>query len=222
MPSDSESNRKSSTFPGRWAMVAGVLLVFSAACVFGLWWIGTARPIRPATLSVRLTPPPKTAEDALTPISGAAGLVRAGGAYESFWVTYTVKRKYPAIDVIDEISSRLKKLGWRPLKDDWLNPGSPTSHVTGWTEFVDATPASAPQHVDQWRAQWENDDGEIVLYNFSYYSPTAGKPVRDPLGVTAGWYPATGRAEMQRFARTVRSKGWWRRWTDWLFDSLRF
>jgi hypothetical protein len=220
MSSDTDSNDKARSWPVRW--VAAAVLTLSAACAVGLWALQSARAVKHLPPAIRLTPPPKSVEDALAPVSGATGVIREGGAYESFFVSYTVKRAYPAKDVIDEIGSRLNKLGWRPLKDDWLNPGSPTSHVRGWSEYFDST-RGPPLHVDTWNAEWENDAGEIVLYSFDYSYPTSGTLVRDTLAVNAGWYPASGRAEMQHFARSARSKGsksWWRKWADWLRDLI--
>jgi hypothetical protein len=54
-------------------------------------------------------------------------------------IIYHLQSEYPADDALRTISVCLKNLGWEPLKEDWLNPGLPSSHVRGWTYFEDET-----------------------------------------------------------------------------------
>jgi hypothetical protein len=220
MSHDSEQPKNLKSRLTVWVLI-GVALV-SLICILGFWPTKAAKPIRTRWASVRQTPPPKSAEDALAPIQGATSLSRDGGAFESYWLSYVLKKKYPAADVTQEISTRLKKLGWRPLQEDWLNPGRRLPLVPQWFEFTEELPGTVPQHVDQWTAQWENDAGELIDYTFRYSYPKAGTPDRQTLSVFAGWYPADGKAEMQRFVPEARASDWKRWLPRWLPRWLRF
>jgi hypothetical protein len=69
-------------------------------------------------------------------------------------VLYQLNEKYPALPIIQTIQGRLEAAGWRPLVDNFLNPGSPTSLVRGWESHEDRTQGRATQ-VYQWVGQWE-------------------------------------------------------------------
>ncbi|MGD0215647.1 MAG: hypothetical protein ABSB87_20685 [Terriglobales bacterium] len=85
-------------------------------------------------------------------------------------IIYHVQSEYPADNVLSTISARLKKLGWEPLREDWLNPGLPSSHIRGWTYFEDETTKPATS-VRAWGAQWENGDHDILEYSLEYRCP---------------------------------------------------
>ncbi len=95
-------------------------------------------------------------------------------------VRYDLTEKYPAKHILEQISDKLTKQGWKPLQDDFQNPGHPSSHVTGWTYFTDAT-RKPEQAVRRWHAQWSNTDGDIINYDLEYRWPwlVTGKPI-DP------------------------------------------
>ena len=82
-------------------------------------------------------------------------------------VTYNLKVDYPATGVIQEITSKLAKEGYKPLKESFLNPGIPSSMERGWSEYTDAT-KDPKRTVHQWNTDWSNSDGEIVSYMISY------------------------------------------------------
>lgn len=109
-------------------------------------------------------------------------------------VTYTVSEAYPADSLLERIRAVLRS-GWTPLQTDWLNPGQPSSHVTGWTTFEDRT-RSPIKRVHQWLAQWQDAQGNVVWYALRYESKlpqgTAypGEPDNQHLRVTAVWEPA--------------------------------
>src|SRR5215471_14955089 len=48
-------------------------------------------------------------------------------------VVYTSESEYPGEDVLSFISAELRKQGWKPLPQDFLNPDIPSSHQRGWT-----------------------------------------------------------------------------------------
>jgi len=132
----------------------------------------------------------------LNPLNGAEKVRYDKGAYDSLHVAYGLKEKYPAQDVLGKIAERLKKLGWKPLKEDWLNPGTPSSHVSGWGEFVDGT-VEPERQEHQWLAQWKNRAGDVVVYCFTYSYPRKGKPDLQALWVNGSWFPASGVAKMR-------------------------
>ena len=85
----------------------------------------------------------------------------------SLQITYKIKADYPAASVIEGISNKLKQDNWHILKEDFLNPGSPSSHVSGWSSYENAT--KSPTQIDHlWKADWENKSGDIVTYAFLY------------------------------------------------------
>jgi hypothetical protein len=231
MSTGTEPSKNCKNRLGGWAAAVAKLLLLPALCASGLWathkWAIKPDPnlitwAEPSPPKIRLTPPPKSAEVALAPIQGAAGVSRAGGAYESFHVTYSLASDYPAANVINEISSRLATLGWRPLKEDWLNPGTPSSHVRGWREMTVDREGSGRVHLDNWLAQWENDAGDIVIYDFRFSYPIGGGADRRTMAVKGSWCPAAGRADMQEDARAIRVQEWNRRWGAWIPNWLRF
>ena len=85
-------------------------------------------------------------------------------------LTYSVDAPYPARSVLALISKQLSKQGWKGLKEDWLNPGLPTSLVRGWTYFSDDAGASKTS-VRAWQADWENSQHEILTYILQYRCP---------------------------------------------------
>ena len=86
-------------------------------------------------------------------------------------VVYRLNEEYPALPVIQTIQSRLERSGWHPLREDFLNPGLPSSLVRGWTSHEDRTQGRAAQ-VYQWMAQWEDDSKRIVWYDLTYDAVT--------------------------------------------------
>lgn len=100
---------------------------------------------------------------------------RATGVKQSVFqghdqIIYHVQVDYPADNVLDEITGRLKQLGWEPLKEDFLNPGLPTSQVRGWTYFVDSTKKPATS-VHSWDGEWQNSSHDILNYILTYECP---------------------------------------------------
>lgn len=85
----------------------------------------------------------------------------------SLQLTYKLKVDYPAAKVIEVISNKLKQDKWHILKEDFLNPGFSSSHVSGWSSYENAT--KSPTQIDHlWKADWENQSGDIVTYAFLY------------------------------------------------------
>lgn len=95
-------------------------------------------------------------------------------------VRYEMTEPYPAVTVLKEISDQLTKHGYKPLRNSYLNPGQPSSHVRGWTFFVDGT-HTPEEDVEQWLAQWENPRGNVVGYVLQYRSPRGGQANKSEL-----------------------------------------
>ena len=121
-------------------------------------------------------------------------------------VTYKVQTTYPADEVISFISMKLRRQGWRPLREDYLNPGLPTSHVRGWTEFRDMT-THPETDVHQWLAQWDNKAGDVAWYTLRYRYPEGKSPDLNTLLVSASYIPSKIAKAMKEDAeRSRRSK----------------
>jgi hypothetical protein len=100
---------------------------------------------------------------------------RATGVKQSVFqghdqIIYHVQVDYPADNVLDEINGRLKQPGWEPLKEDFLNPGLPTTQVRGWTYFVDSTKKPSTS-VHSWNGEWQNNSHDILNYILTYECP---------------------------------------------------
>jgi hypothetical protein len=101
-------------------------------------------------------------------------------------LTYRVSEKFPAKEVISTISKKLEEMGWIPLKTDFFNPELPSSHVTGWTKFIDAP---RKQVVHSWAADWKDSSENIVRYTMQYRYPEKGKPNLTDLEVITTYMP---------------------------------
>jgi len=125
----------------------------------------------------------------------AEALIVCPGAKQANWLkfegsdqlSYQIEVEYPASSIVSCISTQLREKGWRPLQEDFWNPGLPSSHVRGWTQSVDAT-VHPEATVDAWVAQWENEAGDIVWYSLTYKYPPGD---RYSLTVHAGFVPAS-------------------------------
>lgn len=104
-------------------------------------------------------------------------------------LSYKLIVDYPADKIIRAISENLESKGWDAMEEDYLNPGLPSSHVKGWTSFIDAT--KQPERcVHQWLAQWENKRHDIAWYAFRYEYPKDKSPDMKTLYVYSVFIPA--------------------------------
>lgn len=120
--------------------------------------------------------------------------------------SYHVSSKFPATPVIGWISDRLQKAGWEPLKYDFLNPDSPSSHVTGWTYFLDGRKRPAPC-VHQWLGDWKDASGNIVRYGFRYTQPGCSTFALTDLEVNAWYIPADVARQTQQHLEKWKKDG---------------
>jgi hypothetical protein len=126
--------------------------------------------------------------DALIVLKGAKGLFysRFHGTDQLF---YKINATYPANQEINGLYEKLEAKGWRPLKEDYLNPGLPSSHVRGWTDFIDGTKKPERQ-VHQWLAQWESMNKDILWCTLRYSYPEGKNADLDNLEVSLIFIPA--------------------------------
>lgn len=178
------------------AEFAAVTLSVSVVLVgLGVLWETRRRArVKPTPLpAVQVTPPTapgESAQEALITLDGAIDVGREPGDFGSHHLAYELAAEHPAEGVIQRVSSRLEALGWRELKDIWLNPGVRSSHVRGWSQHRDAG-ASSVRQVHRWDAQWTDEEGAVVNYTFTYSYPADGEPDLKSLQVEASWYPAS-------------------------------
>jgi hypothetical protein len=114
-------------------------------------------------------------------------------------LTYTIDSEYPGESIISFLSTELQKRAWKPLNEDFLNPGLPSSHVRGWTEFEDAT-RKPPGPVWAWMADWENKNHDITRYSLEYQESQNTTLGLKTLHVVALYIPADLAAKMKGLA----------------------
>lgn len=120
-------------------------------------------------------------------------------------VAYKINEAYPAKNTLKSIYAHLEKQGWKPLKEDFLNPGIPTSDVRGWTEFVDGT-STPDQWVRQWGTDWTNAKGDVVVVFLRYYSPIDNQQQMGMLEVHARYMSAELAKSMKKFVLKEQKK----------------
>jgi len=192
--------RDSSISYGAIAVVAGFLFVTLAVLAF-LWFSAgrtvNTTPTPSVADTIPTTEPDEATSKALIVFDGATQLRRDPGVYGSFHVAYALTEKHPASNAIQQISSRLKALGWTPIQGNWLNPGQPSSHVSGWIDYVDGT-TTPMRHVYRWDAQWRDKSGNIVDYGLTYSYLESGTPDLQSLWINGSWFPAASVKIMQK------------------------
>ena len=105
---------------------------------------------------------PKDYSDSLVVLPGARN-INYGKVNKTDQIWYTIKVDYPATAVISTLLKQLSDKGWSPLKEDYLNPGLPTSIVRGWTQFEDGT-KQPNDIVHSWSSDWQNTKGDVLMY----------------------------------------------------------
>jgi hypothetical protein len=115
-------------------------------------------------------------------------------------LTYKIAVPYPADTVLQFIAKELSEKGWRPLREDFLNPGLPSSHVRGWTQYADAT-REPHETVHQWLAQWQNEAQELVWLSIQYRYPESKPPQLKTAEVFLAFSPAAIAKRMKEDAK---------------------
>ena len=123
-------------------------------------------------------------------------------------LTYIVDTDYPAEPTISFISAELLKRHWEPLREDFLNPGLPSSQVRGWMQYEDAS-REPRTSVRTWACDWEDGAHNITRYDLKYRYPMTG--AHDPpdsrmLHVMALYVPAVVAEKMKHVTRPDQPK----------------
>jgi hypothetical protein len=103
-------------------------------------------------------------------------------------VTYNLKVAYPAPEVISQLLKKTSDMGWSPLKEDFLNPGLPTSIVRGWSDYEDAS-RKPNTKVHSWQTDWQNKNGDVLIYGLKYRYPLNSQPDMSSMNVVAIYIP---------------------------------
>ena len=93
---------------------------------------------------------------------------------------YFLDAKYPAEEFISQIHSYYEKQGFQPQKEDYLNPGMPTSEVRGWGNFLDQKGIK----IFSWNSQWKDLNGNYIHLLLEYKEPMAGYDIKNQKTVT--------------------------------------
>ena len=125
--------------------------------------------------------------DSLIVLKGASN-VHYHKVYGQDQISYKIFNKHPAKDTISELNTRLESKGWKPLKENWLNPGVPTSHIRGWVSYIDGT-TNPELKVHSWHSDWKNENKDILTYALMYSYPNKGKPNMSELNVIGIFIP---------------------------------
>jgi hypothetical protein len=138
-------------------------------------------------------------------VSPKAENVRYDDKDGAWWVYYDVQADYPAEDVLRFIKDSLKRQGWQPLEQDFLNPDIRSSHVRGWQEYIDGRTTPKTQ-VHQWLAQWKNGQGDVVGYVLKYRHPEEKSPMPKTVSVVGTYFPAHIVEQQLKWAEAERKK----------------
>jgi hypothetical protein len=142
---------------------------------------------------------PSKYSDALIVLKGAKEL-SYGRFRGTDQLSYRITVSYPADREISQIREKLADKGWKPLEEDFLNPGQPSSHVGGWTNFTDDRVKPA-REVRQWLAQWESPNKDILSCQLRYSYPAGKKEDMDSLEVRLIFVPAELAIESKRLSQ---------------------
>ena len=131
---------------------------------------------------------PKNYSESLIVLSGATNINYAK-VNNTDQVTYNLRAAYPAPEVTDQLLKKTNDMGWTPLKEDFMNPGLPTSIVRGWSDYEDAS-RKPNTKVYSWQTDWQNKNGDVLIYGLKYRYPLNSQPDMLSLNVVAIYIPA--------------------------------
>lgn len=143
-------------------------------------------------------------ESVLLVLPGAQDLARRaqGGAVA---LRYDLAAPFPAAAQVSQIAQHMEKTGWKPLREDWLNPGIPTSLQRGWTSFIDATHTPRLRRY-AWHGEWENTNEDLAEYSLSYELSPGSDLFPGKLSVQAAVMPAQARHDAAKQVGAVRER----------------
>jgi tetratricopeptide (TPR) repeat protein len=128
------------------------------------------------------------------------------GESGSILAAYRAHEPYPAKQMLDQIQQGMSKLGWKELKEDWMNPGRPSSLVTGWSDAFAEGTGVPPNFYWQWSADWTDKQGALVTYAFRYGPLKNRNGTRDSLSVSWIWCGAAEAKKTRALAYRLRGQ----------------
>jgi hypothetical protein len=115
-------------------------------------------------------------------------------------VSYKLKQPHPGESIIEEVRRRLSAQGWHRREHDILNPANTFGTTARWR-----TVQTADGDVIAWSEQWENADGDVVMYGFKYSVPPGSHPDRNvPMEVLISYFRADTVKALESEARETQ------------------
>jgi len=129
-------------------------------------------------------------------------------------MTYSLNAVFPAAETIRKISEPLKKNGWEPLKERYLEPGVSSSQMSGWTYYEDHRVGS-DSFVYEWTTSWKDTHNNVITYTLQYRDPIEKyqrsvyilKPGSSNLKVMAVYMPEKVARAMREKAERTKGRG---------------
>ena len=118
-------------------------------------------------------------------------------------VSFVVHESYPARQIISEIKSQLTHAGWKPLKEDWLNPGISSAPARGWSQYVEETGGTLRDYWT-WKAGWQNANGDLIEYTLLYSRPFRTKGPLSDVSINGNWMSAAKAQADRDFVKRAR------------------
>jgi len=143
--------------------------------------------------------------DALILYPDATG-VWSGRVGETRQLRYHLDVRYPASDVIDRISTKLREADWEPLTYDFLNPNLPPSRMRNWDGGFLEGLKQPETCVHLWAGDWKDASGDIVRYMFRYKHHGCGTSDLTDLEVIGVYMPATVARQTQQAIEQSKKK----------------
>ncbi len=138
--------------------------------------------------------PPGVPKSVFVP-AGARDLRVSGEPPGKIDVTYVVQDKYPASQTREQLAQALRDSGYHLLDHGFLEPNVKVETPRVWASYVDGR-TSHETCVRELVENWQNANGDVVLYGLRYDStcdPGAvrrSEPTTDTLKVVAAVIPA--------------------------------
>ena len=151
-------------------VVIGLLLGSSPGCRDR----AAGQPARSAALAEPAAVLWLPAEATIEPGASTPREVRDGRSlYEDGSAAVVFRAETACGELASRFMARFDGTAWRRRPTDWLNPTMPTSFDAGCERrqggiaipSVDGRPPG-PRFYERWNGQWENDQGDILSYQF--------------------------------------------------------
>lgn len=135
----------------------------------------------------------------------AKGVQRSGKIGESEHLSYHVAVSYPATNVIDLISGKLQRAGWKPLAYNYFDPKTYAAGMRKWGYYLESL-----KHPDvcihTWIGDWKDDSGDVVRYMFLYRGRGCGTSDLTEIKVIGLYVPAAAARQMRATVQRLRDE----------------